>query len=56
MSYTQFACSDFLRVLFQTQVDTEFKKKKKSSKRNIAQWGSTTSQRLTSLLMAAFSG
>jgi len=27
MSYTQFSCSDFLKVLFQEQADTEFKEK-----------------------------
>lgn len=29
MSYTQFSCSDFPRVLFQVQVDRELKQKKK---------------------------
>lgn len=33
MSYTQFACSDFLRVLVQVQVDTEFRKKKIKQKK-----------------------
>lgn len=57
MSYAQFSCSDFLRVLFQL-VRYRIKKKKPTTAKDIAHWRTRSSQRkiLTPPLITDFSG
>lgn len=59
MNYTQFSCSDFffLRVLFQVQVNIEFKEKKKRQKTHSSlENNKQPKAKKKSPLIAAFSG